>query len=287
MQVVLVKPQGFCGGVSRAISIANQAKKEHPEALVFVLGALVNNQTVLDDLKRNGIETLEGDDEIKLISSLSKGDVIIFSAHGHDEKLDALAKSLGLIIYDTTCPKVKENMEKIRRDIKLGHQVIYVGQTNHRETNAALSISKNISLYDIKLPFNYYFITDLSPLVINQTTLNYLEINDIHKDILSHIPNARIENEICSATRLRQEAILSIEKDTDLIVIVGDKRSSNTNKLYDIASKNFAHAKVVLVKDLKELKEIDIKDRKKAAISSGASTPQCVVDEIYNYLLSK
>ena len=287
MQVVLVKPQGFCGGVSRAINIAIKAKEENPNSNVYVLGALVHNQNVLDDLKNKGIETLEGNNEEEILRSLSKGDVIIFSAHGHDEKLDKIAKEKGLIIYDTTCVFVKKNLEIIKRDIKAGHQVIYVGQTNHRETNAALSISNNISLHDMKLLFNYYFITDKSPLVINQTTLNYLEISNVHNDILSHIPGARIENEICSATRLRQEAILTISDDTDLIVIVGDRRSSNTNKLFDIAKSHYPNALVTLVNDLDELKELNIQDKKKAAISSGASTPQYVVDEIYNYLLSK
>ena len=287
MQVVLIKPQGFCGGVSNAIRISQIAKKEHPNSKIYVLGALVHNQNVLNDLKNIGIETLEGNNEEELISSLSSGDVLIFSAHGHDEKLDALAKEKGLIVYDTTCVKVKRNLEIIKKEIEANHQVIYIGQSGHRETNAALSISKNISLYDIKLPFNYYFITDESPLVVNQTTLNYLEIEDIHKDILSHLPNARIENEICAATRLRQEAILNIEKDTDLIIIVGDKRSSNTNKLFDIACKYYPNALTVLVNDLDEFKKVNVEGKKKAAISSGASTPQYVVDEIYNYLLSK
>lgn len=286
MQVVLVKPQGFCGGVYRAITIALKAKQENPNSKVYVLGALVHNQSVLDDLSKKGIITLEGDDDVKLIKSLSKGDVIIFSAHGHDEKYDEIAKEKGLIIYDTTCIKVKENMNIIKREIDNNHQVIYIGQTGHRETNAALSISNNISLYDIKLLFNYYSITDYSPLVINQTTLNYLDLKKIHEDILSHLPNARIENEICAATRQRQEAILSIPHDVDLIIIVGDKRSSNTNKLYEIASKHYQNTNVVLVSDLNDLlTRVKINGIKKAAISSGASTPQNVVDDIYNYLI--
>ena len=106
-------------------------------------------------------------------------------------------------------------------------------------------------------------------------------------DILKHYPGARIENEICNATRLRQEAILKISKDTDLIFIVGDKKSSNTTKLYDIAISNFPNAKVCFVSSLTDVQELDLSNYKKAAICSGASTPQFVVDDIYNYLLSK
>ena len=286
MEVALIKPQGYCAGVMQAIKLAVEAKEYNPNRNVFVLGMLVHNKIVIDELSRHGIKTLEGDNEINLINSLSKGDVIIFSAHGHDPKLDELAKSKGLIIYDATCPKVANNMNRIREEIKANHQVIYIGQNGHRETNAALSLSNNVSLYDTKLLINYQLITDKSPFIINQTTLNFYELDKYHKDILKHFPNARIENEICNATRLRQEAILKIEKDTDLIVIVGHKKSSNSNKLFEIAKENYPHALVLMVNNLDELKVFDLKNKIKAAVGSGASTPQYIVDQIYNYLIS-
>ena len=149
-----------------------------------------------------------------------------------------------------------------------------------------MSVSDKVSLYDTKLLINYQLITDKSPFIINQTTLNFYELDKYHKDILKHFPNARIENEICNATRLRQEAILKIEKDTDLIVIVGHKKSSNSNKLFEIAKENYPHALVLMVNNLDELKVFDLKNKIKAAVGSGASTPQYIVDQIYNYLIS-
>ena len=288
MKAILVKPQGYCAGVMNAIKIAYLAKSENADKRVFVLGALVHNQTVIDELKNNNIETLESGDEINTIKKLNKGDVLIFTAHGHDEKLDEVAKNQGLIIYDATCPKVRSNMEKIKQEIKAGHQVIYIGQKGHKETNAALSISKDVSLYDTQLLINYQLITDKSPLVINQTTLNFFSLNSIHEDIKKHIPEARIENEVCAASRLRQAAVANISKDNDLIIIVGDKTSSNSLKLFDIAKENFPTSMVIMVHDLEDLKNnYNIEGKKKAAISSGASTPNAVVQEIYQYLLSK
>ena len=287
MKVILVKPQGYCAGVMNAIRIAYLAKGENPDKNVFVLGALVHNQTVINELKRNGIETLESGNDIETIKKLKQSDVLIFTAHGHDEKLDEIAQSQGLIIYDATCPKVRDNMNKIKQEIKAGHQVIYIGQNGHKETNAALSISQNVSLYDTKLLINYQFITDKSPLVINQTTLNFFSLNAIHEDIKKHIPEARIENEVCAASRLRQAAVADIDKDSDLIIIVGDKMSSNSLKLFDIAKENFKESLVIMVHDLKDLKNYNIEGKKKAAISSGASTPNEVVEEIHQYLLSK
>ena len=285
MNVALIKPQGFCSGVTRAVQLAKQAKEEHPDKKIYILGMLAHNQSLIDDLTKDGFITLMGEEKEE-ISSLKEGDVLIFTAHGHSEELDRLAESKGLVTYDATCFKVKDNLNKIKREISLGHQVIYIGQKGHKEANAALAVSNNVSLYDTQLLINYQLITDKSPFVLNQTTLNFYELSKYHEDILSHFPEARIENEICNATRLRQEAILRIENDTDLIVIVGHKKSSNSNKLFDIAKSNYPNALVVMVNDLKELKSFDLNGKRKAAVGSGASTPQYIVDKIYNYLSS-
>lgn len=287
MQVSLIKPQGFCSGVLKAVSIAKQARKDHPDKKVYILGMLAHNKTLTDDLAKDGLITLNDDNEFEALDKLDTGDVIIFTAHGHGDDIEEKAKEKGLIIYDATCFKVKSNLEKIKKEIKDGHQVIYIGQKGHKETNADLSISKNVSLYDTQLLINYQLITDNNPYVINQTTLNYKSLDKYYSDILSHIPGARIENEICAATRLRQEAVTKIEKDTDLIIVVGHQKSSNSNKLFEIAKCNYPDSMVIMVNDLDELKKFNLQDKKKAAVISGASTPQYVVDDIYNYLLSK
>ena len=248
---------------------------------------LAHNNTLIKDLEKEGFITLSDIDEKKSIESLNKGDVLVFTAHGHDEKLEQIAQSKGLIIYDATCFKVKSNLEKIKKEIKNNHQVIYIGQKGHKEANAALAVSKNVSLYDTQLLINYYLITDKEPYVINQTTLNFYELSRYHEDILKHIPGARIEQEICAATRLRQEAVTKIESDTDLIIVVGSKKSSNSNRLFDIAKSNFKSADIYMIDGREELKGLDISNKKKAAVVSGASTPQYIVDQIYDYLINK
>ena len=285
MIVALIKPQGFCSGVTRAVQLAKQAKEEHPNKTIYILGMLAHNQSLIDDLTKEGFITLLGE-ESEEINKLKNGDVLVFTAHGHSDKLDKLCIEKGLITYDATCFKVKDNLNKIKREIDNCHQVIYIGQSGHKETNAALSLSDKVSLYDTKLLINYQNITDKSPFVLNQTTLNFYELKGYHEDILKHFPDARIENEICNATRLRQEAISKIEDDTDLVIIVGHNKSSNSNKLFDIARAKYINSTVLMVNDLNELKKYDLKDKRKAAVGSGASTPQYIVDEIYNYLIS-
>lgn len=286
MKVELIKPQGYCAGVLNAVNTAYKAKAEHPNKNIFVVGMLVHNSIVVDELNLNGINSIELTNEGNLPSLLKEGDVIIFGAHGHDEKLDNQAKAKKLIIYDCTCPIVKLNLNKIKNELEHKHEIIYVGQKGHKETEAALSLSNSIYLYDKKYKFDYQFLKDDSPLVINQTTLNYLSLKNIHNEILSNIPKARIENEICKATRERQEAIRSLDDSYDLIIVVGDKKSSNCNKLFEIAKQKFVSSSVYMISNLEELKQIDISTKKKAAISSGASTPISVVEDIYNYLLN-
>ena len=284
MKVELVTPQGYCAGVKNAINTALKAKQENPEKRVFVLGMLVHNKNVIDELNSNGIITLPYESDEALPKKLKSGDVLIFTAHGHSDRIESLAKDKGLIIYDCTCPIVNKNIALIKNEIGDNHQVIYIGQKDHKETKAALSISEKVILFDSKSPFNYEILIDKSPLVVNQTTLNFMSLQNIHKEIKEHLPQARIQNEICAATRERQTAISNIDKNTDLIVIVGDKLSSNCNKLFEIASKNYPLSKVIMVENLKQLKKAKIDGIKKAAISSGASTPYKLVEEIENYL---
>ena len=159
MEVALIKPQGFCSGVTRAVQLVEKAKEEHPDKNIYILGMLAHNQVLIDDLTKKGFITLLGDEKEE-IKNLNKGDVLVFTAHGHSSELDELAKEKGLITYDATCFKVLDNLKKIKREIEDGHQVIYIGQSGHKEANAALSVSNNVSLYDTKLLINYQLITD-------------------------------------------------------------------------------------------------------------------------------
>ena len=113
MEVALIKPQGFCSGVTRAVELAKKAKNENPDKNIYILGMLAHNQSLIDDLTRDGFITLSGNEEEE-ISRLHNGDVLIFTAHGHSSKLDELAKEKGLITYDATCFKVLDNLKKIR-----------------------------------------------------------------------------------------------------------------------------------------------------------------------------
>ena len=280
MKVEILQPSAYCAGVSRAISLAKQAREDHPDKGVYVLGMLVHNNYVVNSLEKYGIKTVFD------IGEIPDGEVVVFTAHGHKEYLDEIAKAKNLIIYDSVCPKVLNNIKLIKENLALGHTIIYIGQEGHQEAEACLSLSKKVILYHKNILKNYQLINDEKPLVINQTTLNIKDISDIHKDILEAFPKARIANEICASTRLRQEALLNINKEVDLIIVVGDVNSSNTRRLLEIAIQAHPEIESVMISDEHELDERVYANKNHIVISSGASTPSDVIDDIYNVLIS-
>lgn len=285
MKVTLLSPKGYCAGVTNAIKIAYQAKSEHPDVPVYILGMLVHNQIVIDELNNAGITTLhrESISDEALLESLDDGSVVVFSAHGHKKQLDELAKEKHFIVYDATCERVKHNLLIIEEELNNNHQVIYIGHKNHPEALAALSLGDNVFFYDIKSDFNFKQVKDKSPLVINQTTLNTKELKELYIDIIIHKPKARIEDEICGTNRLRQEALINLKEDVDLIIIIGDRASSNTNRLLEIATSSHPNTKALLVSSLEEVEKIDLPYHH-VAVASGASTPVTEIDKIVNYL---
>lgn len=286
MEVNLLAPIGYCKGVVNAFKVALKARQEHPEKNVYVLGMLVHNENALKVLKENNIITLANNNKTneELINELEKGSVIIFTAHGHDERLTNLAIDKGLIVYDATCSVVKSNMEIVKNKLKENYQILFIGKENHPETMAMLALSPKIILFDVKNIENYQISTNLPIFATNQTTLNYEDLVLTYKKIQEKWPNSEIQNEICATTRLRQKALKEIDSTTDLIIVVGDKKSNNTMKLFEIAKAS--NVPSIMVDSLEDVKNIELSNIKKIAISSGASTPKEIVDEIKNYLLS-
>ncbi len=286
MEIIKIKPIGYCYGVINAINLALKIKDEYKDNNVYLFGQIVHNNDVTNMLLKHGIKTLDttNQDKEALLKSFSKDDIVIFSAHGHDKKFDQILLSSGVKYFDATCPKVNKNNELIKKEVK-DNKVIFIGKKNHPETEASLSISSNVILYDIKEKLDYSLIDVPSPLVVNQTTLSFLEIEDIHLDIKKHFPQAKIIDEICDATRLRQEKIVSLKEDIDAFIIIGSNKSSNTSKLYEIARNKYQDSLPVLkVENLDDLKKYDLKGIKKVALASGTSTPISIVEEMETYL---
>ena len=277
MPISLLKPIGHCFGVLKAIEIAKKTKEQYLDKNVYVFGLLVHNEEVVKELDKLGIKTIEMNEDtaIELLNKFTSNDVVIFTAHGHPLVYEDILKKNNVTYVDATCSKVKDCFNVIKE----ADEVIYIGKNHHPETVAALTMNNNAHLYDITNGPTFTNLKNDQPLVINQTTLSFLELEQIHQDIKSKYPHAIFYEEICDATLLRQVALSKLDKSVDTIVIVGSKKSSNTMKLYDIARKIHPDKQVIRVSNIEELETLNIKYNN-AVIASGTSTPYTTIVKI-------
>ncbi len=283
--VILVKPYGYCEGVKRAIEIAHKAREENPEKNVYVLGDLVHNHFVREELYSLKIKTLISDDPKSYKSIIqsfkSDEDVAIYSAHGASEKFKKICAKRKIKVYDATCSIVQHNYDRVKEELNNKHQVIWIGDEFHEEANVVFSMGKKVQPYYSLALNNYLNITDKSPYVANQSTLAQSELTDLYEKIKEKKPNARFSNEVCSVARERQENVAKLPSDTDCIVVVGDLTSSNTKRIALVAKETHPEAEVIKVTSLDDLKIGMLENHTNIAVTSGAATPDEVVEEIY------
>lgn len=287
MKVTVINPHGFCAGVQRALDHAYKAKKEHPTQPIYILGNLVHNEKVIGDLERDGFTIL--DERKKSLSewidTLKKGDIVVFSAHGHDPHLDEKAAAKGLISYDATCPFVKANSTLIKRRITEGGEVIYIGQAGHAETEGTLKIDQSkIFLFEPKKSFDFSQVSVKNPLLVSQTTMGTDEMKESVSLLKDHFPEIDVAARVCDATDKRQSAICTAPEDIDLYIVMGSKTSNNTIKLWELAKAKYPNAVVVRCLDVNDLKASLLKPFKHAALISGASTGLKEFEEVKDYL---
>ena len=285
MAVSLLKPIGHCFGVLKAIEISKKTKEQYKDKNVYVFGLLVHNEEVVKELDKLGIKTIEmnEDNAIELLSKFTPNDVVIFTAHGHPQAYEDILNKNNVTYVDATCSKVKDCFNVIKQ----AEEVIYIGKNHHPETVAALTMNPHAYLYDISgVPFDYSQLKSDHPLVINQTTLSFLELEQIHAEIKNKLPRASFYDEICNATLLRQQAIKELKDDVDTIIIVGSKKSSNTMKLYELAKSLHPNKQTILINNVDELKDYQL-TFKSAVVASGTSTSIETINAVKDYASSK
>ncbi len=262
-----------------AIKAAKETKERYPNEDIYVLGHLVHNSYISKALEELGIKTLDDSatTKLELIEKIDNG-VVIFSAHGIDQKIKSRAIEKGLIVIDATCPFVLATADLIRKMISDGYEVLYIGKAGHPEAEAILSIDEHIHLtskdYIPELSGDKIFVT-------NQTTMSIYDIRDIFDVIREKYPYAVFADEVCKATRQRQEAMMGIV-DADLVYVVGDSLSNNSQKLKVIAEKSCP--KVRLIGSANDIDVNDLLDVENVYVTSGASTPNVLRDQVIEAL---
>lgn len=276
MKIIKVQPRGYCKGVVRAIQMAKETRRIYPDKKITVLGMLVHNQYVVDALKCLNIDTIEDKTKsrLELLNQIHEG-IVLFTAHGVAQQVKDKAVAKGLICVDASCADVLSTQTIIKNALSEHKNVAYIGKKGHPEAEAVLSIDRSIQLIELNQPLPKLN----EPLFVTcQTTMSYTDVQDTFKKIQQLYPTAQICEEICDATRIRQQAIHNLENVTVLIV-VGDRQSNNSTRLAEIGIQHGIQ-RVMLIDDASQLDMNSFSDEDIVAVTSGASTPSLLTAQV-------
>lgn len=284
MDVIKISPRGYCYGVVDAMALAMQtAKNLDLPRPVYILGMIVHNAHVTDFFKKEGIITLDGPNRLEILEQVESG-TVIFTAHGVSPEVRKRARDKGLTVVDATCPDVTKTHDLIREKTAEGYEVIYIGKKGHPEPEGAVGIAPDrVHLIEKLEEIDGLQLADAKILITNQTTMSQWDIKHIMNRLLERFPQAEVHNEICLATQVRQEAVAEQAKDADLVLVVGDPRSNNSNRLAQVAEE-IAGVKAYRIADITELKREWLEPVRRVAVTSGASTPTPITKEVIAYL---
>ncbi|WDL98045.1 4-hydroxy-3-methylbut-2-enyl diphosphate reductase [Alicyclobacillus sp. ALC3] len=284
MDVVKITPRGYCYGVVDAMVMAKQAAEDKTlPRPIYILGMIVHNQHVVDAFEREGVITLDGADRLALLEQVTEG-TVVFTAHGVSPEVKRRAAERGLRVIDATCPDVTKTHDLIRDRVALGYEIIYIGRKGHPEPEGASGVAPgHVHLVENMKDVDGLAIQSEKIAVTNQTTMSQWDTADLMQAVKRKYPQAEIHNEICMATQTRQQAVADQAKDADLCLVVGDPRSNNSNRLAQV-SQEVAGTPAHRVADVTEIDRAWLKGVNRVAVTSGASTPTAITNEVVQYL---
>ncbi|MCH2304647.1 MAG: 4-hydroxy-3-methylbut-2-enyl diphosphate reductase [SAR202 cluster bacterium] len=275
MKVYLAVPRGFCAGVVRAIDIVQLALKKFGPP-IYVKHQIVHNQFVVNSLDELGAITVEN------VSDVPMGSNVVFSAHGSPPEDYEIARARNLKVIDGTCPLVTKVHNEAHKYSKDGRKIILIGHKGHQEVIGTMG-QEPMELFDDREDKELPSWNKEDPVVVlTQTTLSVDDTEKSIKSITDNFKNVVVKNDLCYATTNRQESVKVLAKKVDLILVIGSSESSNCNRLRDVAIDNGVQS--YLINGSKDLDLDWVKDIDKIGITSGASTPDLLVDEVINFL---
>ncbi|MGG0250927.1 4-hydroxy-3-methylbut-2-enyl diphosphate reductase [Peribacillus sp. S4] len=284
MKVIKISPRGYCYGVVDAMVIARNAAldKTLPRP-IYILGMIVHNKHVTDAFEEEGIITLDGSNRNDIIEQVDSG-TVIFTAHGVSPEIRKIAEKKGLVTLDATCPDVTATHDLIREKQAEGYQIIYIGKKGHPEPEGAVGVAPDV-VHLVQKDEDVEALTLKSDKIIvtNQTTMSQWDVLDIMDKVKEKFPHAEVHKEICLATQVRQEAVAEQAGEADVLIVVGDPKSNNSNRLAQV-SQEIAGTRAYRIADISELNLEWLKDAETVAVTSGASTPTPITKEVIAFL---
>ncbi|OPH34839.1 4-hydroxy-3-methylbut-2-enyl diphosphate reductase [Moraxella lacunata] len=283
MQILLANPRGFCAGVDRAIAIVNEALRRFNPP-IYVRHEVVHNKFVVEDLARRGAVFVEELDEVP------DGAIVIFSAHGVSKAVEDEATRRDLTVFDATCPLVTKVHIEVGKFAKGGMDAILIGHAGHPEVEGTMgrfdtSFGGHIHLVeDVDDVANLDFGADKELAFVTQTTLSMddtAQVIDALKDKFPQI-NAPRKDDICYATQNRQDAVKSLAKECEIVLVVGSPNSSNSNRLRELAER--LGAKAYLIDNASQMDRAWFDGVDRVGVTAGASAPEVLIKEVLDTL---
>lgn len=277
------KHSGFCYGVKRAVETTKKLKNENSSAKIWVLGELIHNSHVIKELEELGIHTVDELPE-------NETGICIIRSHGASPEVIKDVTEKGFEIVDLTCPDVKKVQQKAIELAKENYLVIIVGKPEHPEVVAIKANAKQFD-EDVYVIPDINSLKEIEPLVkekkrvgvVVQTTQRIEVLNEILKYLTTIAKEIKVHNTICNSTQMRQKEARDLAENSDLMVVVGSKKSANTTHLAEILKDI---TKTIHIETDEELSQFDdiIKNAENIAITAGASTPDDIIQKVYNKL---
>ena len=272
MRIRIADHSGFCFGVKRAIKIAREIRKQR-KGKVSTFGDLIHNKRVVEELKREGIDSVDD------ISEIKEGTIIIRSHGVSPAIIDELEKKQVEII-DATCPFVKRIQRLAKKIVDSGYELIIAGDPNHPEIRALIGYTNGEGIIINNLQEIKNLRKKSKRAIIAQSTQDINFFKEIVSKFIDITNELRVLNTICDSTRIRQKSTSKLASEVDIMFIVGDKKSSNTNKLFKIAKE--IQPKTYFIENANDIKPEMVDSYEEIGISAGASTPQDLIDEVIN-----
>ena len=279
----LLFPRGYCSGVTRAVSMANQAMKLYKT--FYVTEDVIHNRIYIKQLEQQGMVKVDS------INDVPDGSTLMFSAHGVSPKIVEKAEKKELTIIDATCPIVKSIQNEVKLATEQGKKIIIIGHKSHAEIVALMGYADNTKFYVVYNEIDIDLLPDFSDdevVYFTQTTLDYSVVEQIVARLREKFPEIKpgCTNGVCYATRERQDVVRKIANSLDLLIVVGSSHSSNAKRLVEVALSSGAK-KAILIDSKDDLKPEELDNVETMAITSAASTPEELVQDLINHLKEK
>ncbi|HDX8378112.1 TPA: 4-hydroxy-3-methylbut-2-enyl diphosphate reductase [Aeromonas salmonicida] len=278
MDILLANPRGFCAGVDRAISIVESALEKFG-APIYVRHEVVHNRYVVNKLKEAGAVFVEELDEVPDDS------IVIFSAHGVAKTVREMAKSRALKVFDATCPLVTKVHMEVHRASRKGSEAVLIGHAGHPEVIGTMGQYENREggMYLVETPDDVARLKVKNPddlCFVTQTTLSVDETSDVIDALRKQFPKIQgpRKDDICYATQNRQDAVREMAGLVDVMLVVGSRNSSNSNRLRELAEK--VGSKAYLIDDASMIETVWLEGVKAIGVTAGASAPDVLVQNV-------